>query len=160
MLRLLTFESFIPKNIEKRTKDFEIKHAKDLKEFEAFIKEFRHNLSLMKDKKSEDHMEQLFIDLIKDCSIKLDQEKYPFCIFLFDGNKWMFEYDWKEKLLWFDYNCIWEIFESKFNIDYQEFKIFILNMMFNYFKFKISKFVSNFNISFKSLEKYFNNIIE
>lgn len=136
MLRLLTFESFIPKNIEKRTKDFEIKHAKDLKEFEAFIKEFRHNLSLMKDKKSEDHMEQLFIDLIKDCSIKLDQEKYPFQILLFQDDIWMFEYNWKHYIFLYHSNKVWSVFKSKFNIDYQTHNQFIKNMIKKHFKIK------------------------
>ena len=126
------------KNIEKRAKDLEIIQAKELKEYEAFVKEFQHNLALLKDKTSNDPMEQLFIDLIKDTEIKLDQTAYPFSIFLLQNNKWMFEYDWKNDKFWCHYDRIWSVFKSKFNIQHQNWKDFIIDMVEEHFKFRPS----------------------
>jgi hypothetical protein len=138
MKKILTFENFVPKNIEKRAKDLEIIQAKELKEYEAFVKDFEHNLELMKDKKSDDPQEQLFIDLIKDCSIKTDQEKYPFQILLFKDDKWMFKYKWKIDEFLCQYDRVWKFFKSKFNISYQNWKDFIKDMLEKYFKFRPS----------------------
>ena len=130
---------FIPRNIDKRSKNLEIIQAKELKEYQDFVKEFQHNLSLIKDKTSNDPKEQLFIDLIKNCEIKLYQEKYPFRIILFQNdNKWMFEYNWKDDEFWCHYDHIWKVFESKFNISYETWKDFILNTVEKHFKFRPS----------------------
>jgi hypothetical protein len=129
---------FIPKNIEKRDKDLEIIKFKELQKFETFVKEFQHNLALLKDKTSIDPQEQQFIDLIKDCSIKTDQEKYPFSIFLIQDDKYMFYYNWKNDIFWCQYDRIWSVFESKFNISYQNWKDFISNMVEKHFKFRPS----------------------
>jgi hypothetical protein len=140
---------FIPKNIDKRAKDLEIIKAKELKDYEAFIKEFQHNLKLMKGKTSNDldlinPQEQLFIDLIKDCQIKLDQTEYPFCIFLmkneslFKDDKWMFKYKWKNDEFWCHYDLVWLVFESKFDMRYYIWKDFISNTLEKHFKFRPS----------------------
>ena len=134
---------FVPRNIDKRAKDLEIIQSKELKEYKAFIKEFQHNLSLIKDKTSNDPdlinpQEQLFIDFIKDCTIKLDQVKYPFIIFLIQDDKYMFYYDWKNDKFWCHYDRIFSVFESKFNIEYQNWRDFMLDMVKEHFKFRPS----------------------
>ena len=138
MKRLLTFEAFIPKNINKRVEDLKRIQAKELKEYEEFVKEFQKNLDLMKDKTSDDPKEQLFIDIIQDYVIKNDRVEYPFRIYLFKNDEYMFEYDWKNDTLWCSYDRVWSVFASKFNMSYETCKRFITDQIETYFKFRPS----------------------
>ena len=80
MKRLLTFEAFIPKNIEKRFKDLEKNNAlilakeekiKALKlaEFQKLVKDFTDKFEILKTANSENFDEQFFLDFLKDCHI-------------------------------------------------------------------------------------------
>ena len=138
MKRLLTFEAFVPKNIDKRAEDLKKIQAKELQDYEDFIKKFSKDLSLIKNIKSEDPKEQLFIDLIQDCDIRLDQTEYTFRIFMFKDDQYMFEYDWKNSFLWCSYDRVWTIFfsKSKYNMSYQSLQQFISDQLEIHFKFR------------------------
>ena len=138
MKRLLTFEAFVPKNIDKRAEDLKKMQAKDLKEYEEFVKEFSKNLSLIQGKTSVDEKEQLFIYLIKDCKIKLDQQNNPFIIFMFKDDEYMFEYDWKNDALWCSYDRVWSFFIDKFNMSYETWAQFIADQIEIHFNFRPS----------------------
>jgi hypothetical protein len=129
MKRLLNFESFVPKNTDKRSKDKE-------KIYETFVKEFSINLEKIKTKTSNDPIEQLFIDLIKDCQIKLDQQKNPFRMYLFYDDKYMFDYNFEKEFFWCHYDRVWSVFNSKFKIQYEAFEEFISDMVEKYFNFR------------------------
>ena len=146
---------FIPKNINKRVEDFKRMQAKELKEYEEFVKEFSKNLNLLKGKKSIDEKEQLFIDLIQDCVIKLDQQKYPFIIFMFKDDDFMLEYHWKNAFLWCSYDKVWKVFESKFNMSYDTWRRFIADQIETYFKFRPSITSINSFYSIPEIEAYF-----
>ena len=136
MRKILTFEAFVPKNIDKRAEDLKKMQAKDLKEYDEFVKKLSKNLTAIQDKKSVDGKEQLFIDIIKNNIIKNDVKEYPFRIFLLKDDKYMFEYDWKTEFLMCSYNRVWEVFESKFNMSYQEWQQFMTDQIETHFKFK------------------------
>ena len=138
MKRILNFEAFVPKNIDKRAENLKRIQAKELQDYEEFVKEFKKNLDLMKDKTSDGPKEQLFIDLIQDCVIQTDQEKDPFRIFLFKDGQYMFEYDYKTDYLWCSYDGVFAVFISKFNISYHEWQQFITDQIETYFKFRPS----------------------
>lgn len=157
MKRLLTYESFVPKNIEKREKELELKNAKELADYNTFLINFKDNFEAIKDKKSNDPMEQSFIDLIKDCEIKLDQKVYSFQIFLMKDNKYMCEYDWKYDKFLYSYDNIWSVFESRFNISRQDYLQFIKNRVEAHFKLKTSTIHDAFEYNPSKVEKYFNN---
>ena len=146
---------FIPKNIDKRAEDLKKIQVKDLKEYDVFVKGFKQNLDLMKDKTSDGPKEQLFIDLIQDCDIKLDQNEYPFRIFLFKNDKYMFEYDWKIDEFYCSYDSIWKVFESKFNMSYQEWQHFISDQIETYFKFRPSTTFALWQNITSIIETYF-----
>lgn len=133
---------FIPKNIEKRAKDLAIMQAKELAEFEIFSTEFQKNLAFIKDndkyKKYEDIKEQFFIDLMKNCLIKTDQDKYPFLIFLFKDGDYMFQYNWKNGIFWCSLNRAWTVFEQRFQMSYEEQQQFILDQVETHYKFRPS----------------------
>ena len=143
MKSILNFEAFVPKNIDKRSEDLKKIQAKELQDYENFVKEFSKNLSLIQSKKSVDEKEQLFIDFIQDCVIKLDQNEYPFSIFMFKKDKYMFEYDWKNDTLWCSYDRVWSLFESKYKMSYQSLQQFIADQIETYFKFRPSTTLDN-----------------
>lgn len=124
---------FVPRNIDKRAKDLEIIQAKMLTQFNAFVKDFQNKLSLLKDKIYTDPKEQYFINLIKDCQIKLDQAEYPFTMFLFQDNNYMFNYNWQDNF--FSCHCykVLSDFESKFNITNHFSRQFIKDMLEKHF---------------------------
>ena len=127
---------FVPKNINKRADDLKRIQAKDLKEYEEFIKEFQQNLDLMKDKTSDDPKEQLFIDIIQDYVIKNDRVEYPFRIYLFKNDEYMFEYDWKNDTLYCSYHKVWSVFRDIFAMSYETWQQFITDRVETYFKFR------------------------
>lgn len=145
---------FIPRNIEKRSKELEIIKFKELKDYETFIKDFQYNLDLIKDKTSDNPKEQFFINLIKNSSIKLDQTEYPFDIFLIENDKLFFYYIWKSSILWCSNDLILVI-ESKFNNQYETWQDFIKNMLEKHFKFRPSIIFIEALIANKMLEKHF-----
>ena len=138
MKRLLTFEAFVPKNIDKRSEDLKRMQAKELIDYEVFIKEFSKNLSLIQGKTSVDEKEQLFINLIKDCDIKLYQQNNPFSIFLLKDDAYMFQYDWKNDILWCSNARVWTVFKGTFKMDYQQYQHFIADQIDTYFNFRPS----------------------
>ena len=145
MEKILKIKTFVPKNIDKRAEDLKRIQAKDLKEYDVFVKEFQQNLKNVKYKTSVDKKEQLFIDMIKDCDIKLDQNKYPFNILLFKDDsklscetKVMFEYDWKNETLWYSHSRVWSVFRDNFKMDYQQYQHFITDQIETHFNFRPS----------------------
>ena len=136
MEKILKIKAFMPKNIDKRAEDLKRIQAKELLDYEEFIKEFQQNLKNIKNIKSEDSKEQLFIDLIQDCDIKTDIVEYPFIIFLFKGDKFMFEYNWKIDKIYYSYNRFWSVFESKLNMSYDTWQRFMTDQVETHFNFR------------------------
>ena len=42
-----------------------------------------------------------------------------------DNNKWLFQQDWKSGRLWIRYTLIWQIFEERFGLNYEQIRDFI-----------------------------------
>ena len=129
---------FIPKNINKRVENLKKMQAKELLDYEKFIKEFSKNLTTIQGKTSVDEKEQLFIDLIQNCVIKTYQIEYPFKIYLFKDDEFMFQYDWKNDTFWYSYDRVWSVFRDTFKICYQECQRFIADQVEIHFKFRPS----------------------
>ena len=142
MKRLLTFEAFVPKNLDKRSEDLKKMQAKELQElqeYENFVMEFSKNLAILKGKTSKDEVQQIFIDLFKGCDIKIDHIEYPFMLFLFKDGKYMFQYDWKNDYFWCSRANVLSMFETKFEMSYQDFAMFITSQIEIYFNSIFSK---------------------
>ena len=133
---------FVPKNIDKRACDLKRIQAKELQDYEDFVKEFSKNLTAIQDKKFINEKEQLFIDLIQECEIKTDQQKDPFRIYLFKDDEFMFEYDWKNDILYCSNDRVWSVFVSKFNMSYETWKRFIADQVETHFNFRPSTTIS------------------
>ena len=143
---------FIPRNIDKRSKNLEIIQAKKFQEF--YI-----NLEKIKLKTLNNNLfnpqEQLFINLIKDCQIKIDQEELPFRIFLFQDEKYIFDYSWKDNRFWFQKDHILTAFESKFNMSYHIFQDFIKDILEKHFKFRPFTTLTSMYPFTVAIEKHF-----
>lgn len=129
---------FIPRNLDTRAEDLKAIQSKELQKFETFATEFSNNLKILQNKNPGDTAEQLFVDLLKNCQLKIHSKEYQFTIFIVsDGAIFnIFKYYWKND--WFEcyYSFIWAIFKFEFKIPYDDRKLFIANMVQKYFKFK------------------------
>ena len=73
-------------------------------------------------------MDDLFIEILCDCYIvKLDE--YPDSLFYKKNDKTIMEQDLKNKDFWFHYNGIWSVFESSFDLNYQQTQDFLRSML-------------------------------
>ena len=68
--------------------------------------------------------ESLFADLVGKLERKEDRQRYPDSVFWFMGDKFMFEYDEIERILWCNFD-IWDDFRQKFNMGYNQIQAFI-----------------------------------
>jgi len=84
--------------------------------------------------------EQRFLELISGIDIhqpKVDFQKYPNSLFWFDKDGiFICEYDWKNNYFWFHYLKVWSVFETEFNLTYQEIRNFLSGMVEEHFKMK------------------------
>lgn len=79
-----------------------------------------------------DDKEDLFLSLMEDLEIKIDQEKYPNYIFYFFGEENIFQHNLKNGNFYCSYKSYWSIFEKKHNLNYFETQLFTKKMMEEY----------------------------
>lgn len=81
--------------------------------------------------------EQRFWELILQTdSIKIDKEKYPDSTFGFIGEKFLWEYDSKSRILWLSYNMVWGVLEAEFELGYNEVQALVKKGVEEHFKCK------------------------
>ena len=85
--------------------------------------------------KGYDTPEEFFLDVIKDIKVK-EQSKYPQSIFWEKNGRIIFEQDFKNNLLYVDYDSIWLVFEKIYELENSEIQLFINNMVEKYLKWK------------------------
>lgn len=130
MFRLLTFEKFIPKNIEGRAELLKNITNKKKLEFQKFTENFKLNLYKLKNNHSNDLKEEKILNIFR----KIEYvECYDFYIFTREKyNKWLFQYDLESnEIILRDFEEIFEDFDT--NKDLTD---FISNIFLKYFRFK------------------------
>ncbi|RTK94539.1 MAG: hypothetical protein EKK64_08295 [Neisseriaceae bacterium] len=125
--------TFIPRNIKKRAKDYQLIKAKQQTEFETFLLKIPV-LEALQNVKTEDPMEQLFLSLMVGSDIKINVEALNLQI-LKDGN-FLFQYDWQENILWFNYAKTYANFYDKFKMSAMGWNSFIRNQIEKYYNFR------------------------
>ena len=81
--------------------------------------------------------EQRFLDLVGDPIKKTDREKYPDITFFYTkDDKYLAEYDEKDRNLWINYDIIWSVFEKEYNMKDIDIRSFIKSMVEKHFKLK------------------------
>ena len=78
--------------------------------------------------------EQVFLDIIDGCTIKIDKLKYPNSIFLFKGDDWMFEIE--NSNIWCRLDKVWERISEAISGDYQATLAFLKMQLDQHFKMK------------------------
>ena len=124
--------------------------------------------------------EKLFLELVGGFRWECDLEKYPNSLFVFKNEICIFEIynpesinpkkiissyrfglkqDLKNADIWFNYDKIWSIFESKFGMKYNDIQSFMKDMIEKHFKIRINT-VSVFNgEKTNAAEKHFKTIL-
>jgi hypothetical protein len=69
--------------------------------------------------------EQRFWGLIDGLQLRVDFDKYPDIIFLFNGDKWCVEYDTRSRGLWLRDSAIWSVLHKEYNLNDEETQSFI-----------------------------------
>ena len=81
--------------------------------------------------------EMWFKSILNNLTYKaVDKEKYPNSVFFFKYNECFFEYNQENGHFWCDYNRVWLIFEAKYNMNYQQIKVFTKSKMEEHFKLR------------------------
>lgn len=106
----------------------------ELKEFKKYYLIFQDKLKAIQNKISKHPMEQLFIDLFNNVNIKIIKQSLSICIF--QDDKKLFQYDWKEDILWFDYDKISQSFIKDFKMLIRDFYQFLKFQIEKHFNFK------------------------
>ncbi len=104
-----------------------------------------------------DEKEKLFLEFIDGFEWKYDLNKYPNSLFGFKGNVCLFQIynsnelnqkkiianyrfglqqDLKNAIFWFNHEKIWSVFESKFDMKYNDIQSFMNGMVEEHFKMR------------------------
>lgn len=78
--------------------------------------------------------EQIFLDIIEGCTIKIDKDRYPDSIFLFKGDDWMFEIE--DSTVWCRWSTVWNKISIAIYGDYGATQAFIRRQLEQHFKMR------------------------
>ena len=82
----------------------------------------------------EQEMENLFLEFAVDLKIKIDEKEYPNYVFLFKNYECYFHFNLKNRIFYVNYDKIWSIFKSKFELNYNDIQSFMKYMLEKHFK--------------------------
>lgn len=151
MYKLLTYESFVPKNLEKREKDLAAKIAKEILAFQPMIDDFHVSLGDLQGLEVKDPLEQLFVDQFKYLKILTDQRAFPWTIFLSLDERILFAYYFQDN----SFRVYYNIFNEFRKIIKNKGDDAIVNYMFKYFNLKPT-LINYLDFAVKNnAEKYF-----
>jgi len=135
---LMTFETFVPKNLEKRQEEFKRIQEKEEKELNDLASRLPKIIEGFKDLKINDEREQFFIDKFKNCKIKTDHKIYPNEIFFFDQkDNYLASYDSKNEEFWISLQNIWSFLESNYDLNYDQVKELTKAWIEQHFKLRL-----------------------
>ena len=111
-----------------------------MKETEHFLnnlilpKSYKRRIIFEKKLSKEKEMENLFLEFAVDLKIKIDEKEYPNRVFLFKNDEFYFHFDLENRIFYFNYDKIWSIFKSKFELNYNDIQPFMKYMLERHFK--------------------------
>ena len=97
-------------------------------------KSYKRRIIFEKKLSKEKEMENLFLELVVDLKIKIDEKKYPNCVYLFKNDEFYFHFNLKNSSFYVAYDKIWSIFQSKFQLNYSDIQSFMKYMLEKHFK--------------------------
>ena len=120
--------------------------------------------------------EKLFLELVEGFQWKYDLEQYPNYLFAFKDDIFIFEIynsesinpkkiiscyrfeikqDLKNADIWINYDKIWSIFESKFEMKHDDIQFFMKDMVEKHFKIRVNITQKKFMSAIAVVEKHF-----
>jgi len=84
--------------------------------------------------KPEKTVGQRFWELVSATEIKFDFDKWPHTIFGFRGNKYVWEFDFKNYHLWLRYEELWAVLVQEFGLTYNDVHSLVKNEVEEHFK--------------------------
>ena len=97
-------------------------------------KSYKRRLLVEKKFSKEQEMENLFLEFAVDLKIKIDEKEYPNYVFLFKNYECYFHFNLKNRIFYVNYDKIWSIFKSKFELNYNDIQPFMKYMLERHFK--------------------------
>ncbi len=123
-------------------RDYKILKAEYKTQYTVLVEIFKNKLTALKYKSSDDTLEHVFINLIKDCYIGEDAYEHKHRIGLYNRiNGFMLEYDLKSDTLKCSYYNVLMFFEKKCALPYTDWPEFILDQIEQHFNFRPAKFI-------------------
>ncbi|MCK9446880.1 hypothetical protein M0Q50_08535 [bacterium] len=104
-----------------------------------------------------DEKEKLFLELahLDELEIKFDFIEYPKNIYYFYKDTWLFNQDKKFNYFWINYDKIWIVFSSKFDINYKEIGYYMSDILEKHFKLNGYETISSNNPITKRIDTHF-----
>ena len=103
--------------------------------------------------------EDLFLFLMEGTVSKIDEKEYPDYIFLFKGDKILFDFykiqDEKNGHFWCSYQHYWSVFENEYGLNYTEVQEFTKDMVEKHFKMKVLTPLGGLDNLSLQVEKHF-----
>ena len=115
--------NFVPKKLDDRSQELKKIKAKELQAYNTFLKTLQQNLSKLTllNKNSNLKLADIdtyFINMLQDCSIKIDHTNQPFNIYFFLEDKYIANYDYITNHFVVSYLELSK-FEKTFQLSYQ-----------------------------------------
>jgi hypothetical protein len=96
-----------------------------------------------------------FSQLVENVQVKRNSERFPDCVFFFNGEKLLAEYDKRfPKNIWIAWD-IWSVFANEYAMQLAEVKEFIRKQVEKHFKMKVSEPLSSDGTRLLWVEKHF-----
>src|SRR5690606_31189910 len=97
-----------------------------------------------------------FWELISGTELKVDFETYPNRLFGFRGNKYVWEFDFKNYHLWLRYEELWVVLAQEFGLAYNDVHSLVKNEVESHFNCKEITSLSPLVYTQETVESHFN----
>ncbi|MFD2922021.1 hypothetical protein ACFS6H_20035 [Terrimonas rubra] len=117
-----------------------------------------YNLVPVEDQREKsDKINEVFFQLFFQTNrIVVDKEKFQNSTFGFLGDKYLWEYNSSDKILWVSYKYIWSVLTPKFDYDTYEIEQILTSLIENHFNCSNIKTYPSFEEYQNEIEKHFN----
>ena len=156
-MSLHRFESFVPKNLSDRPERLRAIKEKELQMTVEVAKGLKKRTEKFKGLKSEDKVEQFFLDMFTDCQIKINPQHPRVVLFFEKGNqfgngKYLADYDLSNETFYVSTSNFFAIIEREHDLSYGNTELKVAECVAKYLGLKDfdidqawGRYVSNFD---------------
>jgi len=159
MKRLLKFETFVPKNLEKRQEELKRLQEKEKRDLKELANKMQEIVKTFKDVVVEDRAEEWFVDQFAAAKIKTDNVEFPHKIYFFNrDDKYLGNYDFKDGYFWLSFPNIWSYFLLEYGYLYDQIKELTQRWIEKHFKLEQIKIIHDSGNTSPQVEQHFKHI--